>query len=93
MRSKSAPSEGSHGEIAQVTPYTLKRKMHHVAVFHDVVLALHPELASGLAASLATKRHVVVIASTSALMKPRSKSEWMTPAACGALAPRESSRP
>src|SRR5258708_3994619 len=25
---------------------------------------------------------------TSALMKPRSKSVWMTPAACGALAPR-----
>ncbi len=24
---------------------------------------------------------------TSALMKPRSKSVWMTPAACGAVAP------
>ena len=62
--------------------------MHDVAVLHHVLLAFLAQLAGVAAAQLAAQLHIVVeYEAVSALMKPRSKSEWMTPAACGAFAP------
>ena len=62
----------------------VEAELHDVAVLHDVVLALHADLArrpwprpSSPAATRSSNETI------SALMKPRWKSVWMTPAACG----------
>ena len=60
----------------------------HVAVGDDIFLAFVTGAARFLGACLAadtsrSRRYAIVWAR----MKPRSKSEWMTPAACGALVP------
>ncbi len=76
-RSRTRSARGADSDV--------EAELHHVAVLHDVVLALD----AGLARRAASATEPVSTRSSnetiSALMKPRSKSVWMTPAACGAV--------
>ena len=56
--------------------------MHHVAVGDLVVLAFQPQLADVACAGLAAARNVILVRE-----KPRSRSVWVAPAACGAREP------
>ena len=62
-------------------------EVHDVTILHHVFLAFLAQLTGFAATFLAAESDVSSKLAVSALMKPRSKSEWMTPAACGAFAP------
>ena len=63
-------------------------ELDDVAVLHDVVASLLTELAFLLDLDHgAFGGHEVVVGDDVGLMKPLSKSVWMTPAACGAVQP------
>jgi hypothetical protein len=62
--------------------------MHHIPILHHILLPLQPQLPRRLHPRLAlVLLEILDRVKTSALMKPRSKSEWITPAACGAVQP------
>ena len=58
-----------------------------VAVLHHILLALAAHEALSLAAAIVPQAIRSLNAMTSARMKPRSKSLWILPAACGAFVP------
>ena len=57
-----APRFGIRRRIWRKSGLHVEAEDHHVAVLHDVVLALHAEPAGLARAGLAAERHVVVIA-------------------------------
>ena len=62
--------------------------MHDIAVGDDVMISFEPHLARFACPALATEGDVILVPDGLGANEPRSKSEWMTAAACGALVPR-----
>jgi hypothetical protein len=65
----------------------VEQEVQHVAVLDHVFLAFGAHLAGILGALLALVGMKSSNAMVCARMKPRSKSPWITPAACGAVSP------
>ena len=65
----------------------VEQEVQHIAVAHDIFLAFGTHLARVLGALLAFVVNEVVEGDGLRADKARSKSPWITPAACGAVSP------
>jgi hypothetical protein len=61
-----------------MSPLNVEAEVHDIAFLDDVFLAFEPQLAGIAGTGLTLELAVVVVAVTSARMKPRSKSVWIT---------------
>jgi hypothetical protein len=61
--------------------------VHHVAVLDDIFLAFLAQLARIAARTFAAQRDVIVIGDGFGADEAALEIEWISPAACGALAP------
>ena len=77
--------ESPRGAVCR--PLHVEAEVDHVAVLHDVLLALGAQRAGMTRRGLAAVPHELVDVDHFARMKPRSKSVWITPAAWGAVHP------
>lgn len=65
----------------------IKAEMHNVAVFYYIVFAFQSKKSFIPGRSHRSAAHEILVSYNFRAMNPFSKSEWITPAACGAFMP------